>query len=94
VTGQKLTFFQCDRKKGGEGGEAGVGGDEVFAARHHLHRFHRLFRGQFRKMSQSTPVMIVVALRIFGVGAEVPHQIKAIKDSPTSSLRCQHVRTI
>ena len=53
-----------------------------------------IFRGRFGKMSQSTPVMIVVALRIFGVGAEVPHQIKAIKDSPTSSLRCQHVRTI
>ena len=28
--GQKLTFFHSDRKKGGESGEAGVGGDEVF----------------------------------------------------------------
>ena len=30
--GQKLTFFQSVRKKGGESGEAGVGGDDFFRA--------------------------------------------------------------
>ena len=28
----KLTFYQNDRKKGGEGGEAGVDGDDNFRA--------------------------------------------------------------
>ena len=50
--GQKLTFFQSDRKKGGESGETGVGGDDdFFWPEHRFRRFQRLFRGRFGKMA-------------------------------------------
>ena len=41
--GQKLTIFQSDRKKGGEGGEAGVVGDDFFGPKQQIYRLHRLF---------------------------------------------------
>jgi len=35
--GQKRAIFQSDRKKGGEWGEAGVGGDDFFRGRPDIH---------------------------------------------------------